>query len=146
MYSMNPVGCAIFLATAILDGSTTAAPAVNELSPPLVLEATIPLKAVAGRIDHIAVDLDKHQLIVAEFGNDTGGDYRMLTSPLIAIGLSVGMKRAVTRSTRSALAGCASVPTPALRLGNPLTTLRGLRPCAGPPWFAHRPPRPRPLR
>ena len=145
MYSMNPVGCAIFLATAILGGSTTAALAVNELSPPLVLEATIPLKAVAGRIDHMAVDLDKHRLIVAEFGNDTV-EIIESTSPLIAIGLSVGMKRAVTRSTRSALAGCASVPTPALRLGNPLTTLRGLRPCAGPPWFAHRPPRPRPLR
>ena len=145
MYSMNPVGCAIFLATAILGGSTTAALAVNELSPPLVLEATIPLKAVAGRIDHMAVDLDKHRLIVAEFGNDTV-EIIESTSPLIAIGLSVGMKRAVTRSTRSALAGCASVPTPAQRLGNPLTTLRGLRPCAGPRWFAHRPPRPRPLR
>ena len=130
MYSINPVGCAIFLATAILGGSTTAALAVDGRSPPLVLEATIPLKAVAGRIDHMAVDLDKPG---SSSPSSATTPWRLSssTSPLIAIGLSVGMKRAVTRSTRSALAGCASVPTPALRLGNPLATLRGPRPCAG---------------
>ena len=48
-----------------------AAFAVDGRSPPLVLEATIPLKAVAGRIDHMAVDLNKHRLVVAELGNGT---------------------------------------------------------------------------
>src|SRR5262249_44270704 len=38
---------------------------------PLVLETTIPLKDVSGRIDHMAVDLARHRLAVAELGNDT---------------------------------------------------------------------------
>ena len=71
MYSIKPLGCALFLVTAILGGSATDAVAADGRSPPLVLQATIPLKAVVGRIDHMAVDLDKHQLLVAEFGNDT---------------------------------------------------------------------------
>ena len=70
MYSIKPLNCA-FLLTALLGGSATAALAVDGRSPPLVLEATIPLKAVAGRIDHMAVDLNKHRLVVAELGNDT---------------------------------------------------------------------------
>jgi len=38
---------------------------------PLVLERTIPLDGVEGRIDHMAVDLARKRLFVAEFGNDT---------------------------------------------------------------------------
>ena len=38
---------------------------------PLVLEATIPLGKVSGRIDHMAVDLARRRLFVAEFGNDS---------------------------------------------------------------------------
>jgi DNA-binding beta-propeller fold protein YncE len=38
---------------------------------PLVLERTIPLAHVGGRIDHMAVDLRRKRLIVAELGNDT---------------------------------------------------------------------------
>lgn len=41
--------------------------------PPLVLEAKIPLGAVKGRIDHLAVDLARHRLFVAELGNDSIG-------------------------------------------------------------------------
>jgi DNA-binding beta-propeller fold protein YncE len=37
----------------------------------LTLERTIPLKDVSGRIDHMAVDLKRQRLIVAELGNDT---------------------------------------------------------------------------
>jgi len=40
---------------------------------PLQLEAKIPLGNVAGRIDHMAIDLDKHRLFVAELGNDSVG-------------------------------------------------------------------------
>jgi DNA-binding beta-propeller fold protein YncE len=38
---------------------------------PLVLEKAIPLKDVSGRIDHMAIDLARHRLAVAELGNDT---------------------------------------------------------------------------
>jgi DNA-binding beta-propeller fold protein YncE len=38
---------------------------------PLELESTIPLGDVRGRIDHMAVDLDRRRLFVAELGNDT---------------------------------------------------------------------------
>src|SRR5258708_28142969 len=37
----------------------------------LELEAKIPLGEVSGRIDHLAVDLDRHRLFVAELGNDS---------------------------------------------------------------------------
>jgi hypothetical protein len=46
-----------------------AARAAGEPQPPLVLEATIPLDHVAGRIDHMAIDLGRRRLIVAELGN-----------------------------------------------------------------------------
>lgn len=36
---------------------------------PLVLERIIPLKGVAGRIDHLAIDLKTHRLFIAELGN-----------------------------------------------------------------------------
>lgn len=42
-----------------------------ELSQPLVLEATIPLPHTGGRIDHMAVDLQRQRLFVAELGNGT---------------------------------------------------------------------------
>ncbi|HET6608470.1 MAG TPA: hypothetical protein VFG62_17475 [Rhodopila sp.] len=38
---------------------------------PLILERTIPLPNVSGRIDHMAVDLKRGRLFVAELGNDT---------------------------------------------------------------------------
>lgn len=40
---------------------------------PLVLEAKIPLGEVRGRIDHLAVDVARQRLFVAELGNDTVG-------------------------------------------------------------------------
>jgi DNA-binding beta-propeller fold protein YncE len=40
---------------------------------PLQLEAKIPLGDVRGRIDHMAVDLKRQRLFVAELGNDTVG-------------------------------------------------------------------------
>ena len=36
---------------------------------PLTLEAKIPLGEVKGRIDHLAIDLGRHRLFVAELGN-----------------------------------------------------------------------------
>ena len=40
---------------------------------PLTLEAKIPLGEVKGRIDHLAIDLGRHRLFVAELGNDSVG-------------------------------------------------------------------------
>jgi DNA-binding beta-propeller fold protein YncE len=46
-------------------------PLSAQASPPLVLETTIPLHGVHGRIDHMAVDLPRKRLMVAELGNNT---------------------------------------------------------------------------
>jgi hypothetical protein len=45
--------------------------AAAEPDPPLVLERAIALKKVRGRIDHMAVDLGRNRLFVAELGNDS---------------------------------------------------------------------------
>jgi len=39
----------------------------------LQLETKIPLGSVAGRIDHMAIDLERRRLFVAELGNDSVG-------------------------------------------------------------------------
>lgn len=55
--------CLVF---GLLPGASRAA---EPEPPPLVLERTIPLPGVSGRIDHIAVDLRRGRLVVAELGN-----------------------------------------------------------------------------
>jgi YVTN family beta-propeller protein len=45
----------------------------NAESLPLRLEGKIPLGDVRGRIDHLAIDLKRQRLFVAELGNDTVG-------------------------------------------------------------------------
>src|SRR3974390_2219378 len=42
-------------------------------SPFMQIEAKIPLGNVMGRIDHMAVDLDRQRLFVAELGNNSVG-------------------------------------------------------------------------
>jgi DNA-binding beta-propeller fold protein YncE len=46
---------------------------VARADPPLILESKIPLGDVQGRIDHLAIDLGRHHLFVAELGNDSLG-------------------------------------------------------------------------
>lgn len=58
--------CAALLALPTV-GSVPAAPQPAE--PPLQLEGKIPLGAVRGRIDHMALDAERHRLFVAELGN-----------------------------------------------------------------------------
>jgi DNA-binding beta-propeller fold protein YncE len=53
---------AIVLASAVFTAKAEA---------PLTLEANIPLERVSGRIDHMAIDLDRKRLIVAELGNNS---------------------------------------------------------------------------
>jgi DNA-binding beta-propeller fold protein YncE len=40
-------------------------------TPPLILERSVPLAGVSGRIDHMAIDLGRKRLFVAELGNGT---------------------------------------------------------------------------
>jgi len=51
----------------------TATTAQTDETPVLQLEAKIPLGNVNGRIDHMAVDLTRQRLLVAELGNDSIG-------------------------------------------------------------------------
>jgi len=48
-------------------------PSRADNAPLLVLEAKIPLGPVSGRIDHMAIDLARQRLFVAELGNDSLG-------------------------------------------------------------------------
>jgi YVTN family beta-propeller protein len=50
----------------------------------LQLEAKIPLGKVSGRIDHLAVDLDRQRLFVAELGNNSVGVIDLKERKLIA--------------------------------------------------------------
>ena len=58
------------LAAVALFAGTSAAPA--EVSP-LALDAKIPLGEVRGRIDHLALDVARQRLYIAELGNDSLG-------------------------------------------------------------------------
>jgi DNA-binding beta-propeller fold protein YncE len=53
------------IAPAAVSGARTPGPT------PLILERTIPLKGVIGRIDHLAIDPGRGRLFVAELGNGT---------------------------------------------------------------------------
>ncbi len=46
-----------------------AQPVASDHAAPLVLERTVPLKGVRGRVDHLAIDLQHRRLFVAELGN-----------------------------------------------------------------------------
>lgn len=57
----------------LLPLSGTAASQTTENSTLLQLETKIPLGSVRGRIDHMAIDLIRQRLLVAELGNDSVG-------------------------------------------------------------------------
>jgi YVTN family beta-propeller protein len=59
------------------------APAQSADTGPLQLESKIPLGEVRGRIDHMAVDLKRHRLFVAELGNDSLGVIDLANRKLI---------------------------------------------------------------
>jgi DNA-binding beta-propeller fold protein YncE len=70
-----PFGMIATALIAALTLSSTASNAAAQSSeePSLQLEAKIPLGDVRGRIDHLAVDLKRQRLFVAELGNDSVG-------------------------------------------------------------------------
>src|SRR5215471_17788816 len=71
MMRYSCVVCLVTIATVSLaaDGAFSQTPSHSSLQ----LETRIPLGDVKGRIDHMAVDLPRRRLFVAELGNDTVG-------------------------------------------------------------------------
>jgi YVTN family beta-propeller protein len=69
-FRMIVAGLAVALASLRATGAAVAQPVETA---PLQLETKIPLGNVHGRIDHMAVDLKRQRLFVAELGNDTVG-------------------------------------------------------------------------
>jgi YVTN family beta-propeller protein len=67
-YSMKPLSLALAL---MVFHEMLAPTQAMEVKRPLVLESTIPLPNVSGRIDHLAIDLAGNRLFVAELGNNT---------------------------------------------------------------------------
>jgi DNA-binding beta-propeller fold protein YncE len=63
-------GFSALLAVLTAISLSRAAAGENAEAPALQLEAKIPLGDVRGRIDHMAVDLQRHRLFVAALGND----------------------------------------------------------------------------
>ena len=59
--------CLVMALLLLLPGSGWAA----DIAAPLRLERTIPLAGVSGRIDHMAIDIERMRLLVAELGNGT---------------------------------------------------------------------------
>ena len=64
---------AVLTAVAALSGTVGDVVAQPAEAAPLQLESKIPLGSVRGRIDHMAVDLKRQRLFVAELGNDSVG-------------------------------------------------------------------------
>jgi DNA-binding beta-propeller fold protein YncE len=62
---------ALVIALSGLLAACQAAPSFSATTDALTLEAKIPLGDVAGRIDHLAVDLARRRLLVAELGNNS---------------------------------------------------------------------------
>lgn len=71
----------VFAGLAML--SSTAAPAQSKDEKTLQLEAKILLGDVRGRIDHMAVDLKRQRLFIAELGNDSVGVIDLASHSLI---------------------------------------------------------------
>src|SRR5215216_1314216 len=71
---MMHYSCVVFL-VAIAAASFAPHRALSQAPGPalLQLESKIPLGDVTGRIDHLAIDLSRRRLFVAELGNDTVG-------------------------------------------------------------------------
>jgi YVTN family beta-propeller protein len=66
-------GAAVIAGVPSLADTATRASAQPADTAPLQLESKIPLGEVRGRIDHLAVDLQRQRLFVAELGNDSVG-------------------------------------------------------------------------
>ena len=70
---LHPLRTIVTVLAGIVVLANTVAVAEPAETAPLQLEAKIPLGDVRGRIDHMAVDLKRQRLFVAELGNDSVG-------------------------------------------------------------------------
>jgi YVTN family beta-propeller protein len=70
---LHPLRTVVTVLAGIVVLANTVAVAEPAETAPLQLEAKIPLGDVRGRIDHMAVDLKRQRLFVAELGNDSVG-------------------------------------------------------------------------
>jgi DNA-binding beta-propeller fold protein YncE len=61
----------ILVASLVWPAATSAQ--TQTASPPLILDAKIPLGQVNGRIDHLGIDVKRQRLLVAELGNNSLG-------------------------------------------------------------------------
>jgi DNA-binding beta-propeller fold protein YncE len=68
---LGKAGAVVSLALGFACASLSQMAWAADAGQPLVLERTIALAHVSGRIDHMAVDLHRHRLFVAELGNDS---------------------------------------------------------------------------
>src|SRR5262249_60425449 len=73
-----------FVAAAAMSLATEQAIAQTTGPPPLQLESKIALGDVRGRIDHMAIDLPRQRLFVAELGNDSVGIVDLRNRKLIS--------------------------------------------------------------
>jgi hypothetical protein len=64
------LGWVIILVASLVWPAATSAQ-TQTASPPLILEAKIPLGPVSGRIDHLGIDVKRQRLLVAELGNNS---------------------------------------------------------------------------
>jgi DNA-binding beta-propeller fold protein YncE len=80
MLALRKIVVVIAAVVALSVSDAVAQPA--ELAP-LQLEAKIPLGAVRGRIDHMAVDLKRQRLFIAELGNDSVGIVDLASQKLL---------------------------------------------------------------
>jgi DNA-binding beta-propeller fold protein YncE len=71
------------IAIAICGGCAAGQAAEDEANNLLVLESKVPLGNVRGRIDHLAVDLARNHLFVAELGNGSVGVVDLAASKLL---------------------------------------------------------------
>ena len=74
------LGWALLLAASLIWPAATAA---QPASPPLILEAKIPLGEVSGRIDHLGIDGKRQRLFVAELGNNSVGVVDLATGKVL---------------------------------------------------------------
>jgi DNA-binding beta-propeller fold protein YncE len=73
MFTLLQLSTALVAGTVALWAGPDQVMAQTAEPPPLQLESKIPLGDVRGRIDHLAIDLARQRLFVAELGNDSVG-------------------------------------------------------------------------
>jgi YVTN family beta-propeller protein len=113
---------AILLAGSLIWPAVTVA---QTASPPLILEAKIPLGQVSGRIDHLGIDVKRQRLLVAELGNNSLGVVDLAARKVLRIitGLSKPQGVAYVPSADSIFVANAGDGSVRVLRGEDLTTI-----------------------